>query len=355
MASADPDMKPSQRNYQWDIPRNQAIVVWIADRQEKTIMASKKTPNQKEIDVDTKDSKSGGQEEDLDLSDFANLAKLIYTAEKVDHTKPQIVSAIRSLIRKNQISSKYRIVFLYDPVGDIAPYTADRIYSALPKDANEDILLIIHSSGGRIEPAYLISKCCKEYSNRFVVSIPRRAKSAAALISLGADEIHMGTMSELGPIDPQFGGLPALGLSSAVEYLAGVCKKYPDSSDMFAKYLSLTLDLRTLGYFERVSESAMQYAQRLLQGKRLPEGQDIHGVAEAFVYTYKDHSFVIDKDEATTFLGDTIKINSPEYDLGNEVHNFLDRVNLFAGIFKNHSVSIVGTCDDLMFREQKDS
>gem|GEM_PF-6064967 len=34
---------------------------------------------------------------------------------------------------------------------------------------------------------------------------------------------------------------------------------------MLAKYLSYKLDLRILGYFERVTESAVQYAQRLLE------------------------------------------------------------------------------------------
>ena len=257
------------------------------------------------------------------------------------------------MIKNNPISSKYTILFLYDPNGDIMPYTADRIYNALPKKEKQNILLIIHSNGGRIEPAYLISKCCKEYSEKFVVSVPRKAKSAATLISLGADEIHMGIMSELGPIDPQFGGLPALGLSSAVEYLAGLCKSHPESGDMLAKYLSLTLDLRTLGYFERVSESAMQYAQRLLQGKNLPEGQNIYSVAATFVYTYKDHSFVIDKDEAKQFLGDTIKTESDEYELGNEIHNFLDKVNLCADIFKQHTFSIVGTCGDMIFNKKE--
>ena len=289
------------------------------------------------------------------LNAFKNIANLIYESDKISDTKPKIVSFLNDLIKKSPVSSEYTILFLYDPDGDIMPYTADRIYRALPKKEKRNILLIIHSTGGRIEPAYLISKCCKEYSEKFVVSIPRKAKSAATLISLGADEIHMGIMSELGPIDPQFGGLPALGLSSAVEYLAGLCRSHPESSDMLAKYLSLTLDLRTLGYFERVSESAMQYAQRLLQGKDLPPEQNIYSVAGTFVYTYKDHSFVIDKDEAKQFLGDTIKTDSNEYELGNAVHNFLDNVNLAANIFKQHTISIVGTCDDLIFNKKKES
>lgn len=315
-------------------------------------MAKEKGKKQESNEI-TEDSCAKEPEKDLD--DFKSVANLIYESEKIQDTKPQIVSFLNSLIKKSPISSQYTILFLYDPSGDIMPYTADRIYNALPKKEKQNILLIIHSTGGRIEPAYLISKCCKEYSEKFVVSVPRKAKSAATLISLGADEIHMGIMSELGPIDPQFGGLPALSLSSAVEYLAGLCKSHPESSDMLAKYLSLTLDLRTLGYFERVSESAMQYAQRLLQGKNLPDEQNIYSVAATFVYTYKDHSFVIDKDEAKQFLGETIKTESDEYELGNEVHNFLDNVNLFADIFKQHTLAIVGTCDDLIFSKKKES
>lgn len=315
-------------------------------------MAKKKGKKQESDEV-TVDSYAKEPEKNLD--DFKSIASLIYESEKIQDTKPKIVSFLNSLINKSSISSKYTILFLYDPNGDIMPYTADRIYNALPKKEKRNILLIIHSTGGRIEPAYLISKCCKEYSKKFVVSVPRKAKSAATLITLGADEIHMGIMSELGPIDPQFGGLPALGLSSAVEYLAGLCKSHPESADMIAKYLSLTLDLRTLGYFERVSESAMQYAQRLLHGKSLPNEQNIYSVAATFVYTYKDHSFVIDKDEAKQFLGETIKTESDEYELGNEVHNFLDNVNLAADIFKQHTLSIVGTCDDLTFSKKKES
>ncbi|MEA1995453.1 MAG: hypothetical protein U9N18_04785 [Campylobacterota bacterium] len=78
-------------------------------------------------------------------------------------------------------------------------------------------------------------------------------------------------------------------------------------------------------------------------------------MAATFVYTYKDHSFVIDKDEAKQFLGETIKTESDEYELGNEIHNFLDNVNLFADIFKQHTFSIVGTCDNLIFSKKKES
>lgn len=220
----------------------------------------------------------------------------------------------------------------------------DKIYAAIPEKNVKPILLIIHSKGGEVEPAYLISKTCKENSPKFVVAIPRRAKSAATLISLGAKEIHMGSMSELGPIDPQFGNLPALGLSSSLETIAKVVSKYPNSSDMFAEYLNKQLNLRLLGYFERVSESAKQYAQRLLEDKtNLKEIQDI---AHAFVYEYKDHSFVIDKEEARKYLGDIIKVNTEEYKLANDIHKFMSNLNWISGVVRKKNMEIIGLYKD---------
>ena len=198
----------------------------------------------------------------------------------------------------------------------------------------------------------LISKTCKENSLKFNVAIPRKAKSAATLISLGANEIHMGTMSELGPIDPQFGGLPALGLTSSLESLAKVVTKYPKSSELFASYLSAKLDLRILGYFERVSESSMQYAIRLLEGKKFPK--TIEDVAKNFVYEYKDHSFVIDKEEAAKFLGDMIILNSQEYELANAIHQFMGILNLLAGILKKKNISIIGNYKNIVINDKEE-
>jgi hypothetical protein len=222
----------------------------------------------------------------------------------------------------------------------------NKIYSAVTDDSHDRrraLYLLLHSGGGKVEPAYLISKCCRKSAPRFVAAVPRFAKSAATLIALGADEIHMGIISELGPIDPQIGDYPALGLGSAVEHIAKLCTKHPQAVEMLAKYLASSLNLHHLGYFERVSESAAQYAERLLVDRHLPEGQTPKTVADHFVYGYKDHGFVIDREEATTILGDEIvKSDSPEYKLGNSIHQYLETVNLAYNVFKNHSCKILG-------------
>jgi hypothetical protein len=89
----------------------------------------------------------------------------------------------------------------------------------------------------------------------------------ATLIALGADEIHMSQLGQLGPIDPQLGGLPALGVAQALERIATLSQKFPGSAEMFAKYLQLALTVEQIGYCERIAQSAQQYAQRLLAAK----------------------------------------------------------------------------------------
>ena len=204
--------------------------------------------------------------------------------------------------------------------------------------------MIINSGGGQIEPAYLISKTCKRLSKtKFNVSIPRRAKSAATLVSLGASEIHMGLLSELGPIDPQFGGFPALGLSNAMEKIAEMSERYPNASDMFAKYLTDNVNIRHLGLFERVNESAVQYAERLLSGKELPDGKTPEILADHFTNHYKDHGFVVDADEASTLLGKkVVKEGTKEYELGNVIYDFFGFTTFLFSIFKKKDMRYVG-------------
>ena len=63
--------------------------------------------------------------------------------------------------------------------------------------------LIINSPGGDGTVAEKIIELCRAYCKEFRVVVPNRAKSAATVIALGADEIIMGYCSELGPIDAQ--------------------------------------------------------------------------------------------------------------------------------------------------------
>lgn len=91
---------------------------------------------------------------------------------------------------------------------DVAPF-GDLLMSVGDVDT---LNLIINSPGGDGTVAEKIIELCRSYCKKLRVLIPNRAKSAATIIALGADEIVMGHCSELGPIDAQVpifvGGIP---------------------------------------------------------------------------------------------------------------------------------------------------
>lgn len=63
--------------------------------------------------------------------------------------------------------------------------------------------LIIESPGGSALSAERLVKTCCAFSSDFRVVVPRRAKSAATMVAMGANRILMGPAAELGPVDPQ--------------------------------------------------------------------------------------------------------------------------------------------------------
>src|SRR3989344_7007942 len=166
---------------------------------------------------------------------------------------------LKQELAKDNNASKYNILVLFDNTV-LVKGDSDQIYRAVTgfSDANKPILLILLSGGGEPGSAYLIGKLCREFSNnnKLTIVVPRHAKSAATLLACAADEIHMGSLSELGPIDPQINRMPALGLKNSIEHIADLVSKNPKSSEMFAKYLELTVEPVQIGYYERVAESA---------------------------------------------------------------------------------------------------
>jgi len=252
---------------------------------------------------------------------------------------------IQSVV-ENSVLKKYNVIILHDE-GRMVKSDADNIYNAITDFKEEkSILLVLYSTGGSIASAYLIGKLCRENSHDdFVVVVPRQAKSAATLICCAADQIHMGSLSELGPIDPQIDELPALGLKNSVEHLAELVKRYPEASDMFAKYLSISLKPIHLGYYERVAESASQYAERLLQTHASNLKGKPKQIAHDLVYNYKDHAFVIDKREAEDIFGDNIiKTKTQEYNLGNSIYQVMSLISRIADLL-GHYFYFIGSLD----------
>lgn len=86
-------------------------------------------------------------------------------------------------------------------------------------DHSKPLHLMLRSPGGDPETAIRLIRMCHGASSSFHVVVPEQAKSAATIMSLGADQIIMGPTSDLGPIDPQV-FVPDRGFVSAKDLIA---------------------------------------------------------------------------------------------------------------------------------------
>jgi hypothetical protein len=114
--------------------------------------------------------------------------------------------------------------------GDLNANVKDAFFFArsnLKEDCQngKKIVLMIDSLGGDAKAAYQLATLFRRYCDGFVAVVPRYAKSAAALLTIGADEIILGRCAELGPLDTQIyspqrnGYIPVLDKVKALERL----------------------------------------------------------------------------------------------------------------------------------------
>jgi len=107
----------------------------------------------------------------------------------------------RTLLTLITSTKKPEQLFATQIAQDILPLFYN-ILSGMSKGLKLDIL--IYSSGGQIDVPWPLMNLLREYSDDIHAIIPWRAHSAATLLILGADNIGMGPLASLSPIDPQF-------------------------------------------------------------------------------------------------------------------------------------------------------
>lgn len=78
---------------------------------------------------------------------------------------------------------------------------------------NAPVDIVLHTPGGISSATQQILHALKAHQGQITAFVPYRAKSAGTMIALACDKIVMGPNAVLGPIDPQYGWMPAQYLS----------------------------------------------------------------------------------------------------------------------------------------------
>ena len=195
--------------------------------------------------------------------------------------------------------------------------------------AGANVLLVLMTPGGVPGVAYRIARLLQDKYERFEVFVPSWCKSAGTLIALGATEIIMSDLGELGPLDVQIIPKDATleHVSSAVilstlEVLQKKCYEtfrlyLHDLTSGSAGNVTLKTALEVATQFSaelykpifaqiepgHIGDMHRNMNMTLEYGKRLAEigenTKDVDGVVRHLVYGYPYHGFVIDRQEAS--------------------------------------------------------
>lgn len=145
-----------------------------------------------------------------ELSVYANADVLLYAASYITENNNQINPQLASV---NDL--------------DIPALT-----TAMKGMGERDLLFIIHSPGGDGNvAAQIIEYVRKKYIGKKITAVvPHKAMSAATMICMGCDEILMTKLASLGPIDPQFFGIPASAILAEKEEAMRDIVNNPDAA-----------------------------------------------------------------------------------------------------------------------------
>ncbi|MBN1584466.1 MAG: hypothetical protein JXA89_27420 [Anaerolineae bacterium] len=110
----------------------------------------------------------------------------------------------RTLIERLQTMRNSSVITLVArPDVTLRGDVTEKVYEQLRKVGRVPrIDLFLHSSGGQTEIPWRLITLIRDFTDRFAVLIPGIAYSAATHLAMGADEIVMGPLSELSPVDP---------------------------------------------------------------------------------------------------------------------------------------------------------
>ena len=223
--------------------------------------------------------------------------------------------------------------------GTLSRETDTHLRAVVERSRQHDrCVLILTTSGGDADAAYLIARFLRRVYERVIVCVFGYCKSAGTLLALGCHEIAMGLRGELGPLDVQVSEKDELGrFGSGLEIVTSLNFLTATAFASFERYLVTTvqrsggqistktaaeiatnltvglvapisrqIDPIRLGREQRAMEIASAYAERL--------GISPRAIAR-LTTDYPDHGFVIDVTEARHFLDHARELEPHEQDL----------------------------------------
>ena len=164
--------------------------------------------------------------------------------QEVQNTKSQFDVVRQKYLKQLEAITKRNIITYYSswlskrnsPNLDISDADMTGFMTAVNGlDYSKGLDLVLHTPGG--DPAAaesIVSYLRNKFNKDIRIIVPQLAMSAGTMIACSGKEIIMGKQSSLGPIDPQFGGIPAYNIKMEFEEAKKDLSIHPENANYWA-------------------------------------------------------------------------------------------------------------------------
>lgn len=179
----------------------------------------------------------------------------------------------------------------------------------ITKDPN--LILLVNSPGGAVDSSFIVSKMIRDNFKIIKTFVPYRAASGGTLLALTGNEIVMGEMSRLSPLDTQitYKGetVSAQSYRRAIERFE---KYFKDKTPYEVPYVWKSMAEKFDPIFREEWDTELDEIWSYLYDIMHKTGYDDDAIVKAglqLIFTRFPHSFVIDRDMAEKTLGLKVK------------------------------------------------
>jgi hypothetical protein len=159
--------------------------------------------------------------------------------------------------------------------------------------------MLVNSPGGGVVSSYKIAKALRSQFTEIRVFVPHMAASGGTLIALTGDEIVMGVMSHLSPLDPQF-YYQGMSISSNTfarcfeRFQRSFAQLQPDEAPYPIRCMTEKLDPLVMEEMNGTTQACIEYVIDILRGAGYP-AQEAIKKALYLTMNFTDHSTVLRK------------------------------------------------------------
>jgi len=157
-------------------------------------------------------------------------------------------------------------------------------------DRDKGLDLILHTPGGDIAAAESIVYYLRQmFGVNIRAVIPQLAMSAGTMIACASSSILMGKQSNIGPFDPQFGGIPAYGVLEEFDKAIESIRLNPHSLPLWQTIIS-KYHPSFLGECEKAIDLASLLVKSWLLSGMFKSDPEAERKAESIVVALNDHA-----------------------------------------------------------------